>query len=771
MAESSDQDTPPELINPGLQGEQRAEQTPQHAPQLQQQSEQQQLQGFGAFLEDFCRHRIGLPPNATLRERYAPLCLAVDVLRSRARRLWELLQGPDSNRLLEALAFWLVRALKEAGYPKEKARLLVLLLARDARRLSDEAEALASLAVRAYDEADAKVLLHRENIGRFRDFRDVLVGLMEGAGYNNEDALNRSLIVLVEMGEKLGVLLDKRTVAVKVKSNRFYANDPLRGMVVISQRLVKTRTTNEGGWPIEVEDWIFDSEPVAKCFVETVKVLKNPITGDIKFSVSFGEPVSRRPILDKPLTGTISEIASELRERGLAPNSLRLADVLSAVVTAFREKGLDTWEAWTGTTGFVYLEEAKRIEWREDSNLKPSLPPPDPEKAREALELLEQILKFYDHKPQALGVLYWCVQAPLGAVRKQLGRENKILLIYGYPHVGKTTLAKVCGYVWGLREEVAVVSGRITEAQLGERLEERTLPLFLDEGGQVFEEDNIVAILKTTTTGFHSRSRIYLEGKYKRRDFIAYASIGITANEVPDLPEGVLERLLPFYFGPEFKKDDEEYKRIASLLIEHKDLLAFIGSYVRDIVLRNWELVGELLKGFNELEVGRGLLAMLYDELALPRPAWLLQPVQPDREIKGSGLRELLRSTIIREIVEEARKHEPWEVENCLTDFPRWKMRLYCLSGDLCGKVMRDQQCTARYPKRSLLPTFLAVTEHNVRIYSDIRDIIWRHWRKRPSLKAIAEALGGKEEPYRGTRVVYVPLDAFAEFLDGDSGE
>jgi len=778
---SSTNNTPSGFINAQLQQEEQLQNPQPPQPQEEEEEAEEQVERderlarrAGRLLNPHsCLQRL-VKVGVSLKDMQGPaepwlhICNAVHKF---IRLVAEFLQSPHSvdlqvSSLLDAFVFHAGRAFKASGYPLERAtafaRLLAWVLDRDPNEVAD-------IVVGAYDDGRARQLLEKyPNLTWYSGAREVIAHMLTfpKSYRDNDKALDASILIVAEVSRILGAPLDTKAIARRVEKSKYIVNDPLRGMLVLEARRTRKEGELEGEEGEGASTWTFNSKYVSDWYIDDLKAYIN-IVDPSEWTYEAVLKNSRDPNL-RPITTPeavdAEELAAILRKSAKSLSYSRLMDTVSGVISAFVSYRLAELRPRSPTTGFVWVKdkEEDRLIWLESPKFEVRLPPVDPSKAVEALKLLAEIVEFYKGAPGAVGTLYWCAQAPLGAVRKSLGLSNKILLNYGEPQTGKTTIAKICGYIWGMREEQSVIgASAITPAQLAERLSETTLPRFLDEvKASVFANDTLMEMLKTSTSGLHVKSRILPHRGYKVQEFLAYGSVAMTTNILPILPEGVPERLIAFQWTSDVRRTDEEYKRFAEKLVESKDLLAYIGSYLRKIFTERWAEVKEILKSPDQLEVGRRLLAMLYEELGLQAPEWL-QHVEPEKDIQGADLADIVRNIIVEDINRRVKGN--YEAEQCLTRVP-CEERLLCLSGRLPEK--------AGLPQQSFLPPYIVLTERGYALYITPAFIYERLLGRgyNVSLNDLAEVLGGYTDPRRigGRSVKVVVIEdrrSFARFL------
>jgi len=426
----------------------------------------------------------------------------------------------------------------------------------------------------------------------------------------------------------------------------FYINDPKVGIFQI--RFL---------WRKKDENYILEDpyiDYITDFAIIGVKALINPIVeSDRVFSITLFNAKTKRFL--KYRENYLSFILTDLTNQTGIRNYKKLKDALSSLLGEFLAKGLAKIEDLIPATGF--FEKDNKLLFYESVKLPLALPKYDKEKTIEALAKLEKLLEFYRFSDKALAGIYFFIQSPLGYLRKLYGYENKILLLFGEPHTGKTLLCKIGSAIWGLREDQAIVGGaKLTTPQLAERLNVMTLNLTIDEVRNILGIGDIADMLKTSTTNIHIKSRIIPQLGYKRIEFHAYASITLTTNFIPYLYPGLEDRFIPVEFDYSDKRDPKVVDEFLKNMARFRQDLAFIGSYLRDLFIRRWKEIKPIILEKDQIEAGYLLLKMLYEDLGLDIPNWL-KPISLEFNLETPNDIDIFFETIQEDLVELASKN------------------------------------------------------------------------------------------------------------------
>jgi len=548
------------------------------------------------------------------------------------------------------------------------------------------------------------------------------------------EAKDKAVAIINEISKILGVSMDHVIMVSKTigeKTWTFYANDPTRGIVLISYTPHFTK--------------IKGREVIFGYYLKEATMKVNPDdTTDRVFTLVFAYPkemdndlatLKFEDVNIGPLTKALAETQVGVR------NSARLRDALSSILEAFMRRGLLNVEFRAPATGFFEIN--GELQFFEVSKFRVNHPKPTNETVKEAINKLRELLEFYRFNDKALANIYFDVQSPLGFIRKRYGYENKILFNFGASHVGKTLVRKLGAYIWGIREDKVIRGGsKINANRLAEYLNETTFPITIDEVKNALARPDIYEMLKNSTTNTHIKSRILPHQNFRVAEFYAYGSIATTTNYVPLLGEEFIERIIPVEWDISDKRANEEVELFQANLATYKDELAYIGSYLRDMFIRRWDEVSQIIIGHNQVENGRKLLLMMFEELDLDT-SWLRQ-VKLEYEIEQPSEKDLVLSTIRSDLIDMIHTTKPHLFENT------WEDRIRYL-----GSI-------------GALPPYMMVGTRSA--YFDV-GVVHRTkertgYEVAGSLKSLALITGWKLYPKSGKKVIAVPIEQLAKELE-----
>ncbi|RLF07127.1 MAG: hypothetical protein DRJ69_07445, partial [Thermoprotei archaeon] len=536
---------------------------------------------------------------------------------------------------------------------------------------------------------------------------------------------------ILRLNEILGQPIYPNLIGVLIKdypdSKTYYINDPKVGIFQI-----------RFAWRKKEEEKILATpsiDYISNFAITKVIVYVNPFLESEKtLSLMLFNPLTKQFLKYREtfLFNILQDLANQIGIR----NNRRLKDAISSLVDEFIAKGLAKVKNVIPATGF--FEKDGKLEFYESVKLPLALPEKDRDKTIEALAKLEKLLEFYN-KDKALAGIYFFIQSPLGFIRKDYGKENKIILLHGESHVGKTLLCKIGSAIWGLREDQGIIGGaKLTTPQLAERLNVMTLNLTIDEVRNILGIGDIADMLKTATTNIHIKSRIIPQLGYKRLEYYAYASITLTTNVIPHLYPGLEDRFIPVEFDYSDKRDPKVVDEFLKNMRRFRQDLAYIGSYLRDLFIRRWKEIKKIILEKDQIEAGYLLLKMLYEDLGLDIPNWL-KPISLTFELEAPNEIDIFFETIQEDLIDQARKFNipTYNLETAIEDLA----------------------------KMNALPSYMLFGSRNIYIKASIIQHIFlkKGFEIAGGLSNLAVKLSLKYAPYKGKKCLYLPKEFLIE--------
>lgn len=400
-----------------------------------------------------------------------------------------------------------------------------------------------------------------------------------------------------------------------------YQNHPRQGIFALQRWVKPAEATRER------------VDHITAYYLHQVTKHINPLDhSEVTYSLTLQHPKNPRlqiPYEEIPLADITYDLAHN--QPGVRDARGRVHAAISSLIDHQETEGKVTLKASIPATG--YFEDNGKLYHSDYKLFRLTAPVYSKVKTKRALEVLEEVLKFYakggdpgvpgscDH---ALTALYFMVAGPLGAVRKAHGVESKILLMTGAPHTGKTILERINASLWSLPEAASVIgSAKLTPAQLATHLSQTTYPISFDETRNALSNPGIADLLKSSTTGLLVKERILPKQGFRKQSFYAYSSVIMSTNFIPDLYVGLRERIIPVEFTIRNKKSEEEARKFDRYLSENREELGYLGAALRQLFQRNWTRVRDIVLQPDQVRAGHEILYLLFQQEGIQPPAWL----------------------------------------------------------------------------------------------------------------------------------------------------
>jgi len=335
------------------------------------------------------------------------------------------------------------------------------------------------------------------------------------------------------------------TITRSMGTDKYMVIDPRRQQTLFE----KVSYTRKG-------DELIDTTVVIEGFLDKLIVYDNPIGDDIrKFKATFISKQKNYPQKIGP--GTISEIYNFLVESGLIESSRYGKDITTVAINTFVRQGLAEVKSEIESPGFYSSPEDDKI-----MVVKLEIENQSTDQLKNALDLLKEFMEWFPgHERKLITIFKWGLISPFIFAMKQRGADVQWLYLYGRGGSGKTTMGKMVLYMWGQPDENNDIggSGFNSEYRIGNRLQQSTLPIVVNEPGMIFENINTRDMLKTASQQTTSRGK-QVNGRYTT--IPALAPVIFTSNQplpiIGDDQEALLRRFSNQSFGYDEKKTKEE---------------------------------------------------------------------------------------------------------------------------------------------------------------------------------------------------------------------
>lgn len=401
-----------------------------------------------------------------------------------------------------------------------------------------------------------------------------------------------------------------------------------------------------------------------------VVVYVNPVGGITKYQVRWETATRPKPLIIGP--ASVEEILGRLRAEGLVVNSRLAGDILNAVIEGFirRKKAVIKHEFEAPGFYWVKDEEGERIVAVNYEVEEPKLG-----ELREVLVFLDVLAREWFGRVQdrfATAIKWWLL-APFNYVIKQMSNGNnyiQALYQYGPPNTRKSTINMIGMSLWGFRyPEVTNRDGEVPGHALDSSprmefwLSRGTFPVSVKEPRAVFEDANLVELLKSAIEGLIAR------GKYRAGGYIlslALAPLSFTSNSyVPRDVALVGKRLHVITYSasealnPENEEDRVLIKRFEGEVLPRLSILKAVGQYVASRVIENPGLLREVSwVNSTWLDLAEKLLGEAFVKAGLERAGWLdLRSTTESITEVHEDLRESIRMFMLEEINNAWSKH------------------------------------------------------------------------------------------------------------------
>jgi hypothetical protein len=378
------------------------------------------------------------------------------------------------------------------------------------------------------------------------------------------------------------------------------------------------------------------SETESGRLVETVPVRYQVVW---KARVRENRGVAERVVVVGP--DTVDGVVERLRIEGLVYHPNLALGVLSAILNGFVKRGRAEVKVEMDRPGFyiVNVADQERRVTRKLVAVDYEIELPGRDELREALLFLDELATVW-FKPvldKFSTAMKWWVLAPFSYAIKQLGAYMPGLYHYGPPNTRKTTINVIGMSLWGYSyQEIASEEKEIpgaavnTQARLGYWISRGTFPICVREPGGIFEDQNMLDMIKSAVEGLMARGKHVGHRTYER--IPALAALCFTSNTyIPRDPSLPGKRLYILSYGysealkPDSRREDRELMERFDTEVKPKlGKLRAIGKFIASKIAENPEILREASwVGDRWLQVAENLLREAYRRVGLSEPEWL----------------------------------------------------------------------------------------------------------------------------------------------------
>jgi hypothetical protein len=484
---------------------------------------------------------------------------------------------------------------------------------------------------------------------------------------------------------------------------------------------------------VKIRDGLREERVILYASLENLTVYKT--SGGEPYYVAEWVEVNGRRFFTE---GVVDEHIEQLKKQGVVISRQNVHDCISAIFKTFEYKKIASIKEEMKIEGLYILN--GELKWsRED------LYQPDREKLREALEVLNDLSRYYDFAIEIFSdTVKYAILSPISFALKQSGRNPLPYAIYqGPPDTGKSTLASLSLYIWGAPTENASISRNVTPARLGRKIGQWTYPIIMNEAeGIKFVNPEVWAMMRDAWDSLKLREKYTSGGTIFIAEF-AMAPLILTSRrglyETLDDDERKRFHFFNLTGKPRIPREkieefDKKYGKWGSKL---RMKLTYMAPFIYQWLKINWDKILSKDMRFEWKEIGEEILRYLYKEAELETPEWIEKRYDPQslEEYEDELVEEIktaLKEYIEEKIIEKAGRDK-------LLSTPDLISRLqYLRSMNLTSDVMID------------------VDDQSILIFSGFID--WLRTKKRigiSGLEELARLLGGEYKPEGITRRPY----------------
>jgi hypothetical protein len=595
------------------------------------------------------------------------------------------------------------------------------------------------------------------------------------------------IIRLVE--EKFGVASPFKgdsIVEILDYERQLYAVANLRGLVVV-------RAIRRDGRLVYREK-VFDGAPVRVIVYEAPGGRVSEAEGGrlaetmpARYQVVWKAKSRENPIVIGP--DTVDGIVERLKVEGLVYHPNLALGVLSAILNGFVRRGRAEVKVEIDRPGFYIVDVADQERGATARRLVAvdyKIEMPAEGELREALLFLDELATIW-FKPvldRFSTAMKWWVLAPFSYAVKQLGTYMPGLYHYGPPNTRKTTINIVGMSIWGYNyQEIASEEKEIpgaavnTQPRLGYWISRGTFPICIREPGGIFEDQNMLDMIKSAIEGLTARGRHVGHRTYER--IPALATLCFTSNTyIPRDPSLPGKRLYILTYGysealkPDSRREDRELMERFDAEVKPKlGKLRAIGKFIASKIAENPEILREASwVGDKWLQVAESLLKEAYKWAGLSVPEWLSLNYRSEGATNVyEDIRERIRVFLVekinseynkavgRVIVLESKGGSTSEVSYWRYELPlKERIRLALKHELVSWLILRGEKV---YITTGILDELRKAVGEAVGDLRNLADLLGWEYKPKHTIR-----IGGT---VKNLSVVEVPLEDFIDFLAG----
>lgn len=338
---------------------------------------------------------------------------------------------------------------------------------------------------------------------------------------------------------------------------------------------------------------------------------------------------------------TIKEIENYIVDAGFSHSPRLVGGAIACTINAMIEKKLAIIKQDIDNPGFYYNFDENKI-----SVVKTNITTPTRSELMAATAELEKLTRYFKENMEVLAtVIKWGCLSKFSYAMKQSGRWLPWLYLKGTAGSGKTTVAQIPLFIWGIAGADNNIGGSSVDskARLGAKISQTCDPIIVNEPAPVFNNKGVVDMIKSSVESTTARSK-YNNGRYK--NYPAFSPMLFTANMYLPEDDALLRRFYVLSFTYSLRKTEAEKKRfedefhISTPKISSLNKLEAIGRYVAGEIIYDPDLLSKDWKVIID-----EILEKLYSDIGLSVPEWLTKwAVSESLEDFDNNQREMIRS-------------------------------------------------------------------------------------------------------------------------------
>jgi hypothetical protein len=355
-----------------------------------------------------------------------------------------------------------------------------------------------------------------------------------------------------------------------------------------------------------------------------VTTFEDPISVTLEQRYKIKFKTSARRIFTTRGPATLDAVLAELADRALVYSAQEGKEALSRIINAFENDDSIIISREIEAPGFYLIDGRIRT-------FHMNLEEHTTEESREAASFLNALVSKHYRKEIPATTVKWGIVAPFNYVLKQYTDDIywiPWLGLSGWPRAGKGTQGRIACGIWGFykdRRFYIPFTSVNTEARLGKKLSQSTLPLTINEIDALNYEwtKNMLEMIKNCIETRISR------GKYASRtiyvDEPALSACILTSNSAFHSDPGFRSRIIYIVYTKDDKYWDEaQQKEFDAFMSKGRRFLKVLGDFAARYILDNQHvLLKENPEECNWKGSAEFVLQEFYKAADLPIPEWI----------------------------------------------------------------------------------------------------------------------------------------------------